>query len=281
MNSVNELEMRVIGLSRSGNHGIIDWILAQTTGRYCFLNCVEPKQNPFRSARLLEHGRSYRTTIRNFALEREATGEFSPKDLLLYSYEDVYLGAVAHPSFEAMREHYLGTSSSRINVLILRDPFNLLASRIRSGLFDNRYIWGEKVVTHRMAMRIWKQHAREFLQSRRLPGRTVGIVYNRWARDPGYRRAILERLGLPLRDSRAPRVARVAGGSSFDGLRHIRSPHQMNVHRRWEQFAADTTFASYFDASSIQLTRRLFGDCLDIDPIIAGIGHAAAWATAR
>jgi hypothetical protein len=48
---LNRVEIRVIGMSRSGNHAIIDWVLSQARGRMCFLNCAEPGTNPFRSAR--------------------------------------------------------------------------------------------------------------------------------------------------------------------------------------------------------------------------------------
>jgi hypothetical protein len=49
----NRNEWRAVGMSRSGNHAIIQWLLAQAKGRTCFLNCTEPKNNPFARPRCL------------------------------------------------------------------------------------------------------------------------------------------------------------------------------------------------------------------------------------
>jgi hypothetical protein len=254
-------------MSRSGNHAIIDWLLAQVCGAYCFLNCAEPKTNPFHSARPLDDDCCHRTNIPAFSLARESAGHFACKDLLIYSYEDAYLGAVAHPRFEQHRETFLGASRRRLNVLILRDPFNLLASRIQSGLYDNRYIWGEKVVTHRMAIRIWKQHAREVLSPRRLTGPTVAILYNRWTDCPAYRLELLTRIGLPARCDNVQRVARVAGGSSFDGLLHDGAPERMPVHQRWRRFINQGSYRACFDAETLRLSEQIFGPSPAMDAL--------------
>ena len=55
---VNENEIRVVGMSRSGNHAIINWILQGIRGPYCFLNCAEAGHNPFAWARPLKPGQN-------------------------------------------------------------------------------------------------------------------------------------------------------------------------------------------------------------------------------
>jgi hypothetical protein len=247
-------------MSRSGTHAIIDWLLAQCSGRFCFLNCAEPKQNPFSSARVLEEDRVYRANYPGFNLRAEAQGRFSRKNLLLYSYEDAQLGAVTNSEWERGHDSLVGTSERRINILILRDPFNLLASRIRSGLYDNRYIWGQKVVTNKMAMRIWKQHAREIAgKRRRLPAPTVHILYNDWARSQAHRRSILHQIGLPMLNDRILHVPRVADGSSFDGLSMDGEPGRMAVHERWKQFMDDPNYINCFDDQVLELSDAIFG----------------------
>src|SRR3954452_23635037 len=90
---VNETEIRVVGMSRSGNHAIINWILAQCRGRSCFLNCAEPGFNPFTSARPLTPETTGRgASFEDFEIEAERRGRFSRKDLLIHSYEDTFLG---------------------------------------------------------------------------------------------------------------------------------------------------------------------------------------------
>ena len=62
------------------------------------------------------------------------------KRLLIYSYEDRqelehrnknFLESVFQEGFEENRNIYLGFSKHQFNVLIIRDPFNFLASRLK------------------------------------------------------------------------------------------------------------------------------------------------------
>src|SRR5215218_6037913 len=99
---VNETEVRVAGMSRSGNHAIINWILAQWSGRTCFLNCAEPGCNPFVSTRpRTPELPGWRASYPDFEIEAERAGRLSRKDLLIHSYEDTFLGPLKKPQYEA------------------------------------------------------------------------------------------------------------------------------------------------------------------------------------
>lgn len=50
---VNQKEIRVVGLKRSGNHAIINWIRKQHHGEVWHLNKIPVKRNPYRF--LYEH----------------------------------------------------------------------------------------------------------------------------------------------------------------------------------------------------------------------------------
>src|SRR5215207_7886096 len=208
-------------MSRSGNHAIIDWLLAQAPGRTCFLNCAEPTRNPFRWARpLAPDAPGWRATY-DLDIEAERAGRLSRKDYLVHSYEDVFLGAFRNPVHEARREQFVGASGSRIDVLILRDPFNLLASRRASRI---------GTMAPELAMRVWCQHARQFLRVRRyLAPDAVCVNYNLWASSREYRRSVSRLLGLEFDDRAAALVPPCAGGSSFDGRRHDGSAARMAV----------------------------------------------------
>lgn len=270
MEYVNDTEIRVIGMSRSGNHAILQWILEQTPGRSLFLNCVEPKTNPYVSARPLANGQRGVASFEPFDLEAAAGGDLRPKEWLLYSYEDVFLGMVCSPAFEAEREDWVGRSRRRIDVLILRDPFNLLASRRRGGFHRGSPDAPPDIVSERHAVRIWKQHAREFLGERNHlgPGK-VCIAYNRWTRSMTYRRELSRRLGLPFDDGAALRVPATAGGSSFDGMDADGEAHRMEVTRRWLHFAEDDDFRGLFDPEVVELSDRIFGPLPDIGELLA------------
>lgn len=248
---INRNEWRIIGLSRSGNHAVINWLLAHLEGRFCFLNCVEPKHNPFECARPMGSGALYQINYDQFDLQAEQQGVHSPKDYLLYSYEDCFLGLLRHAPSEVCHDRWVGPSGQRRDLLILRDPFNLFASRIHFGLDQ---------IPHHRALGIWKQHARDALGIRRyLPASRLWISYNRWVTSERYRREIAGQLGLSFTDAAIDEVADTAGGSSFDGLKHHRNASKMKVLERWREFADDEDYWRLFDEETIRLSTALFG----------------------
>ena len=252
LEDVNQNELRIIGMSRSGNHAVIHWITRQIRGRYCFLNCAEPKTNPFLTARPLNA--EERTYEANYAVDlaAEQAGQFSRKDYLLHSYEDAFLGMVRSPAFEDHHDDWVGRSARRVDVLILRDPFNLFASRRKAQY---------ALVTAHTARRIWKQHAREFVEGPRYLGSDrVLIRYNRWARDREYRREIARQLGLAFTDAGARAVPEVGAGSSFDGTQHDGQAHRMDVLGRWRHFQDDPRYLDLIDDPDLlALSEEVFG----------------------
>lgn len=265
--TINQNEFRVVGMSRSGNHSIINWIIKQLQGRYCFLNCAEPKTNPFYTARPIESEdleKTYKVNYQDFDLAAEQRGDFSQKDCLIYSYEDCFLGMLKKKAFEKQHDVFVGSSKRRIDILIIRDPFNLFASRKRSGLFSDKYELSSKPVTSATAKRIWKQHAREasgeksYLRQNRMV-----INFNYWVSNPEYRKKIVQALGLKLIDNSLGEVSQVAGGSSFDGLRYINSADKMEVLDRWKHYAHDPDFQNFFDEELIHFSLKIFGNIPD------------------
>jgi hypothetical protein len=248
---VNETEIRVVGMSRSGNHAIINWILAQSPGRTCFLNCAEPGHNPFATARpRTPELPGWRAPYDGFDVEAERAGRLSRKDLLVHSYEDTFLGPFRKPENEERHEEWVGRSARRIDLLILRDPRNLFASRLASG-----YGWLED----ELVARIWAQHAREFLGLRRnLHQERLMVSYNEWVASRSYRQQVAEALGLEFDDRAAHKVPAAAGGSSFDGTAYDGRAEQMPVLQRWHTFIADPRFHRLLTPQIQELSNRIF-----------------------
>ncbi|MEX2404784.1 MAG: hypothetical protein WD625_11670 [Balneolales bacterium] len=264
MNNKSNLhkEFRFVGLSRSGNHAIINWTINQLDGRYCFLNCAEPKYNPFETARPLGEGaKTYITNIPLFNPVKEQQGEFSKKDYLLYSHEDCFLGSLNHSMFRENRECWVGPAEVWKDLLVLRDPFNLFASRIKSGLIQGHYThYGVRPISTHTLKRIYKQHAREFLGEKRYLKNRVLINFNKWTADKEYRKAVAEKLRITFSDKGFKEVSEVAGGSSFDGIKLSGQANKMKLHNRWKEFASDESFWSLFDVELVELAREIFGD---------------------
>ena len=254
---VNQTEIRVIGMSRSGNHAIINWILAQAPGRTCFLNCAEPGWNPFLTARpRTPELPGWRALYKGFEIEAEREGRLSRKDLLVHSYEDTFLGPFKKPQNEARHDEWVGPSARRIDLLILRDPRNLFASRLASG-----YGWLDAEIV----VRIWSQHAREFLGLRRnLRQERLMVSYNEWVTSAEYRWRVAESLGLEFDDRATHKVPAAAGGSSFDGTAYDGRAEEMPVLRRWHRFFGDERFHRMLTAEVLELSDRVFGEPLPL-----------------
>jgi hypothetical protein len=249
--AVNQKIIRIVGMARSGNHAIINWILAQLPGRWCFINCVDPRSSPFETARPIEAGKVWRTNIPGFDFAAERAGGLSPKDTLLFSQEDTFLKGALGPDATAIQDSAVGLSARRIDVIILRDPYNLFASRRRLSY---------QMVTDRTAVRIWKQHARAYLgESPWLAEDAVRVSYNDWVRDARYRRCLAERLGLVFTDAGVDAVPGCAGGSSFDGTRFDGQARRMALFDRWRAYADDPAYRRHFDTQMARLAERIFG----------------------
>ena len=143
---INKKEIRVVWLSRSGNHAIINWIGKQIKGHSLFINHVRPLENPYRNkyeSRLRSernlHCKDWQ--YRDLSWWRqEKEGKFSFKDNLVYSYEDQEIERIAHVSFERKHDLYLGKSKERFDVIVMRDPFNLFASRLQAETRKNNIL---------------------------------------------------------------------------------------------------------------------------------------------
>lgn len=259
---IQERESRFTGLSRSGNHAIINWVIKQLNGSYCFLNCTEPKHSPFFTARPLNRaGEVLETNLQNFDLQAEQNGNFQKKKHLLYSHEDCFLGPLHHKIFRDNHDTWVGKSKNFKDVLILRDPFNLFASRIKSGLIKGHHTHhGARPISLHTLKRIYKQHARAFLGENDFLKNKVAINYNQWSTSSEYRSKIAARLEIPFTDQGFEEVTGVAGGSSFDGVQLSGKASSMKLHSRWESYAEKENFWALFDEELVELSSRIFGN---------------------
>lgn len=248
---VNQKEVRVIGLKRSGNHAIINWIWKQQGQGVTHLNNLPVKINPYRF--LYEH---YPTP----KLKQESLGNFTEKELLIYSYEDFSLEDIVHESFEKKHDLYLGKSQKRYDALILRDPFNCFASRLKMYINNNVIDQRNTLVTEK-GVKIWLGYAKEFLgETNFLKNDKVCINYNLWCSDLEYRQQLAEQLDLEFTDAEFDRVKGQGGGSSFDGLNLKHQGSKMKVTERWQSMADHPYFLEVMKNPEIfEYSTKIFG----------------------
>lgn len=207
----------VRGLKRSGNHAVIHWL--QGMRRFAFFNNVVPVKRRLRNNEAMPPAEPWPNWAReNLAERRKACllegrvrqlfGELRPPvEAVIASLED----------HDTDYQPFTQVPDTFKNILIVRHPENLFASRIKkSGQRDSpetyprdNGVWQQRIV------RIWKNHAKEVLgRTSTMPG-LVGIYYDAWFSNEAYRRTLSEKLGLNYNEKGFGAQAREGGGSSF------------------------------------------------------------------
>ncbi|MEO0827496.1 MAG: hypothetical protein AAFY67_17975 [Cyanobacteria bacterium J06642_9] len=253
---INQKELRILGLRRSGNHAIAEWIKAQENGSVEQLNNLEVRCNPYRHKyhRILD----FYPEHTNWAIKHYmplARGNFVELDCLMLGYEDHALTSITDPLFERMHDVYLGKSNQRFDIIIMRDPFNLFASRLKSGMIDVKS--GKST-----AVELWIQYAREFLnETNYLKHNKICLNYNHWFTDLEYRKALADQIGNEFTDAGMDRVAHLGGGSSFDGQNMDGAGRKMAVNDRWKQFVDHPDYRKIFQNQQLlDYSKKIFGD---------------------
>jgi hypothetical protein len=251
----NDIEIRVHGLQRSGNHAIMNWIAAQSTGACIVLNDCKPGTNPFESMQeycLYSDGDliSLEYTWDDSARQRASSSAPSQRNVLIHSYEDREL------SGDRVSESWVGRSNSYFDILIVRDPLNLFASRL--GLWNE--LTGRK--ERRLVVELWKKYAREALGLTSFLDPRYKVVgeFARWKEDKEYRRGLSSKLGLDFSDRGIDSMIKIGPGSSFDSFKHLTQASNMAVNERWKSVTWDSDFRSILSDNELQdLSIRLFG----------------------
>ncbi len=247
---INQKEIRIVGIKRSGNHGIITWIRRHYQDHVLHLNKVLPKQNPYRF--LSEH-------FTKEKLIKEAKGNFTQKECLIYSYENCLLSDVTDPLFELKHDLYLGKSQERYDLLILRDPFNMAASMYRK-LQEGSDVYMKVYSSNQNIMTLWLDYAKEFLgETNYLKHNKIVVNYNEWCLNRDYRQQISKKLGLEFSDAGFNIVKGYGGGSSFDGKNMDGKAFQMDTMNRWKVFAGDSEYKKMFNQTILDYSEKIFG----------------------
>jgi hypothetical protein len=257
---INQKEIRVAGLKRSGNHAIIHWLTQQQEGNVIHLNNIYPGKNPYRF--LAEH-------YSKPQLHQEARGHFSKKDCLIYSYENCKLSRVVDPELERKHDIYLGKSAARYDVLILRDPFNMFASMVQrhskqlqaQSKITRNYFRIRGKDTDISIVELWISYAKEFLGETQVFNQTkIPINYNLWFLSVDYRKEIAEQLKLKFSDRGFNTVRKNGGGSSFNELEFDGQAAKMNVLSRWKNLVDDPNYRTLLDNRELfEYSERIFG----------------------
>lgn len=215
------------GMKRSGNHAVIDWILDNKPS-------LSHVNNPFEVRREFEQPGYFQFPVpmKNVIAEKERRKltifKWWPTRYLV-SIED---WPVSVPLIDCQEKS--------LNILLVRDPENLFASRIRRAFARPHSAYPQEMnAVMRRAASVWLDHAKEFLRvTTHLPN-NVGIFFDRWLVDVQYRTNVANQFGIAMaRDPRQNRT-RKGGGSSFYGSNQVDPSEIESLRRRPELLDAN------------------------------------------
>jgi len=202
----------VAGMRRSGIHTVTDWLMSALQGPILLLNNV-------RFGAL--HGEN--RCISFSEGYESATGK---DEHIIAIFEDKRLPLIRSAP---LLKRLAAPGDRQKHLLVLRDPYNLAASRLR------RYRTGRHGTPPKQVASLWPRHAKH-------GNEWTPCVYNHWFTDEAYRQQLAANLGMPSCPALPTHVARAGRGSSFDGLAYDGNAQQMQVLDRWQAYTDDAEY---------------------------------------
>lgn len=220
---MDRTEYKVYGLRRSGHHAVLMWLIGMIPKTTLYYNCYLADQKldrPITANRIqwFQDGR-----------EKDIS-EFHPKkrepNTVFWNAEDSFID----PDFNI--SEYTFTDSKLL--IVLRDPYNLIASRMsfHSKNYEDRI---HEIYKHLL---IYPETTNVYK-----------INYNYWFSDEVYRKQIAEKLGLNFDDHYLQRLS--LSGSSFDKNRNTyeNNSQKLKVLERYKNYTEknNTAYKDYFE----------------------------------
>jgi len=256
----------VWGVRRSGIHSIVTWLMRLLEPEVWIFNdlskSVDPGADPYESQNF---SAAYRADLEEQSHCRIPTpaDRDTPKSSIVCVYEDSALCSVDIG-------HYLGANSKVTHFVTCRDPFNMMASRMKrfqpcprtgvivraDGSLDPRILSPER------ALNRWVEHATAVRDDGNWPNpNTVGIAFNKFVTDRNFRRELADRVGRPFDDTGINEVYAAGGGSSFEGTSKHGHAQEMKINERWILARENIEYRSLFQGRTdiLELSEAVFG----------------------
>ena len=267
----------VIAMSRSGHHGVIDWIYEQFLPEKFFFNyCDFSDPDPLftRRVQYYYNNRKYYAKISDswikYGLVEQKLKEFVPEtedvktkilsvdsNLLMMNFENLN-PAKLPMSYDQYIKRFNPVKNS-LCILVIRDIFNFIASRVKSGRELTVKDLTENNACLRNTVELWKIHAREYLGITNYLPQKVSVNFNKWFADVEYRKNLSKMLQVDNEILNWNTVSTYGGGSSFDD-KNINAS-KMKVLERWRLYENLEPYRNLFqnDIELVSLSEKIFG----------------------
>lgn len=216
--------IKTTALMRSGHHAVMEGIYHHIPKDKIFINNCD-KNNVYHWYKINDGKPLYK--------EKKLSQKINNKNIILnFEHKSVN-------SYKSLISNWYNLKED-FNILIIRDPFNWLASCMsKSDVFNNNIP---------LSIELWVNHAKECLNiTNKLPNKVV-VLYNKWIIDEEYRKSVINTLGLDFDDTYS--IDTFKGSSSFNGSK--------NYTERWVKYKDNKKYLSLINDEVKELSEKLF-----------------------
>lgn len=168
------------------------------------------------------------------------------KKCIIQTYEDKDLNII-----NEINKQHIGKSMNIFNIIILRDPYNMVASRLKYC-----ETVGPDTLVNDDIINLWKSYAYEFIGTTNIIDNKILISYNKFISDDEYKFEIMNKLKLLHKNPEYNHVLGFGGGSSFSKLESADVKTYLN---RWNLYLQNETFQKHLmDPELSNLTNKIF-----------------------
>lgn len=257
----NDIEIAVVAQQRSGHHAIINWMRCNMNVPSVFINNCYSVGNPLLFNQSANQIVPPDIQEKPFDLDKEQKGKLTFKSCLIYNYEDQRLPYIKFYQHKINRVAWLGKSRRFYKVLIIRDPFNLLASKLKWSKGKQN---APSLANLFFIKNQWKRYAKYYLEHYKQDNHIVCIDYNSWFAKEAMQKKYAEQLGLASYNKGLKKVSQYGPKeqiTSFDSWKKGTDAQNMKVMERWQFFQEDENYLKLIaDKELIELSQELYAD---------------------
>lgn len=235
----------VLGIQRSGNHLIIDWLCRGIKHPIHFNNMYLNKKSRLVPMEVKHYSFDNKDMSWDSSLSLKSNfKQLDPsKVLLIYSFENINIHSwsISYPN-------------AILKLIVLRDPANFLASLMKMN--------GERKRNYKRLMKIYKEYLR-ISNSTEIKS-FLFINYNEFIINENYRKSISKKIknhNFQKADEALNHIPKFGGGSSFSGVTGEISPETQFT--RWKNYMHNQKYLSLLKDPELKiLSKSFFGNNL-------------------
>lgn len=232
----------VLAMKRSGHHAVIYWIAHNLSNRTELYNdCCKG----WKAKHLIPNpiGKNPMNVV-------IGGKKGQPIDNAIFNIEDFDVSHLERFDFSQFKP--FSEAEEKYVMIILRDPYNWIASCIKGGGGPLKYL-DDRV-------NLWKKQAKFCASASQYKKDIYRVSYNRWFTSEEYRKSLSVALGMKSYDKGINLVPPRGNGSSFDARRYNGKAQDMKVLERWKEYKDDPRLIKYFKGTNLpHISEKMFG----------------------